>query len=88
MAMKLAAKDYLAAFDTIDGWQRLKRHLAEENYLCMADRLIGFNHLTIVQKYAKFYQDLGDDVAGRIADCHIAAYLGITPESLSRAKRK
>lgn len=88
LAMKLAAKDYLAAFDKINGWERLGRHLAEENYLCIADRLINFNHLTAAQKYQKFRRDFGDDVTERIADYHIASYLGITPESLSRTKRK
>ena len=88
LAMKLTAKDYLTAFDKIIGWEKLGRHMAEENYLCVTDRLINFNHLTAAQKYQKFIIDFGDDVTRRIADYHIASYLGVTPESLSRAKRK
>lgn len=88
LALRLSAKNYLDAFDKINGWERLGRYLAEENYLCVADRMMNLNHLTAKQKYIKFCTDFGEKITTRLPDYHIASYLGITPESLSRVKRK
>lgn len=88
LAMRMTAEFYQSSFAGINGWQALGRHMAEQNYICMADRLINYNHLTAAQKFQKFQNDFGDGVTERIADYHIASYLGITPESLSRIKHK
>lgn len=76
--LKLAAKDYNATYNKIDGWERLGRHLAEQNYLCITERMINFNHLNTQQKYAKFIADFGTEVTARIPNYHITSYLGIT----------
>ncbi|NRA89490.1 MAG: Crp/Fnr family transcriptional regulator [Rhizobiales bacterium] len=86
VAFKLNAKDYKDAYINIDGWEKVGRHFAESNYICISDRYINFNHLTGKEKYIKFCHDYTPEMVKNIPNYHIASYLGLTAESLSRIK--
>lgn len=67
-------------------WQRLGRLFAEGLYLKKVRREAAFLMDSAGERYDAFRAEYGD-IENRIPDYHIAAYLGITPESLSRLKR-
>ena len=68
-------------------WQKLGRVLAERLYIRKEDREIAFLTQSPEQRYANLVQALPDLIA-QVPQMHIASYLGITPESLSRLKAR
>jgi CRP-like cAMP-binding protein len=68
-------------------WQKLGRLLAERLYVRKEDREIAFLTQTAEQRFVAFGQEF-PGVASLLPQRHIASYLGITPESLSRLKAR
>lgn len=71
----------------IPNWERVGRILAEQNYLCMADRLLKLQMIPAKEKYLTFLQTSHSKIIQRTPLIYIASYLGITPESLSRIRQ-
>jgi CRP-like cAMP-binding protein len=71
----------------IPNWERVGRILAEQNYLCMADRLLKLQMIPAKEKYLTFLQTSHPKIIQRTPLIYIASYLGITPESLSRIRQ-
>ena len=67
-------------------WQRLGRKLAERLYIKKARREAAFLMEPALNRYESFLVTHAD-LEGRLTDYHIASYLGITPEALSRLKK-
>lgn len=67
-------------------WQRVGRRLIEQVYIKKVRREASLLVDTAVERYAKFLA-AHTELANLVPDYHIAAYLGITPEALSRLKR-
>lgn len=68
-------------------FEKLGRLLIEQTYVAAKMRIYDLQHKTATQRY----QDLLDKYPGlcnRIAQHHIASYLGIAQESLSRLKKQ
>ncbi len=76
-----------ALYDANPEWQKLGRRLAELLYVRKEDREIAFLTQTPELRYAAFVQAF-PELAGRVPQRHLASYLGITPESLSRLKAR
>ncbi len=76
-----------AQFDRDIAWQKLGRRLAEWLYVRKEDREIAFLTQTAEERYAELAQAFPDGI-GTVPQHHIASYLGITPESLSRLKAR
>jgi CRP-like cAMP-binding protein len=76
-----------ALYDTHAEWQRLGRVLAERLYLRKEDREIAFLTQSPEQRYAALTQIFPGMIA-QVPQRHLASYLGITPESLSRLKAR
>jgi CRP-like cAMP-binding protein len=76
-----------ALYDVHAEWQRLGRVLAERLYLRKEDREIAFLTQSPEQRYAALAQTFPDVIA-QVPQRHLASYLGITPESLSRLKAR
>lgn len=68
-------------------WQELGRKSAEFEFLEKEDREYNFLTKDSVNRYLDFKERYGD-LEVRISDQHIASYLGVTPETLSRLKVK
>lgn len=68
-------------------WQRFGRLLAERLYVKKARREAALLLDSASQRYETFLATHGP-VAERIPGYHVAAYLGITPEALSRIRRR
>lgn len=74
-------------YTEIPNWERVGRILAEQNYLCMADRLLKLQMIPAKEKYLTFIQTSHSKIIQRTPLIYIASYLGITPESLSRIRQ-
>ena len=68
-------------------WQIIGRILAEHNYICMADRLMRLQSIPAKEKYMEFLSTSSKKIVERTPLIHVASFLGITPESLSRIRR-
>ncbi|WP_236644068.1 Crp/Fnr family transcriptional regulator [Sorangium cellulosum] len=67
-------------------WERVSRRIVERVYVKKVRREASLLMDTAADRYRAFVAEHGA-VASRVPDYHIAAYLGITPEALSRLKR-
>jgi CRP/FNR family transcriptional regulator, anaerobic regulatory protein len=68
------------------GWERLGRRFAEAMYLKKIAREASLLMDTAAERYQTFLDEHAA-IENRIPDYHIAAYLGISAEALSRLKR-
>lgn len=66
--------------------QRLRRVLAEQHYLAMERRLRTVQWKSAAERYAYFREHMEHDIVTQTPNYHIASYLGVAPESLSRVK--
>jgi CRP-like cAMP-binding protein len=66
---------------------RIWRNLAESALLKFQRRLVGGMRKSAMERYAEFRR-LYPGLESRIAQYHIAAYLGISPEFLSKLRRR
>jgi CRP-like cAMP-binding protein len=80
-------KRLTALYDAHAEWQKLGRTMAERLYVRKEDREIAFLTQTPEQRYAALTQTFPDMIA-QVPQRHLASYLGITPESLSRLKAR
>lgn len=66
-------------------WERMARHFVERLYIKKARKEAALLMDSAVERYRTFLVEYGH-IEARIPDYHIASYLGITPEALSRLK--
>lgn len=74
-------------YHLIPQWEKLGRLLAEQNVLCLADRLLKIHAIPAKEKYLDFLKTASDKIVQRTPLIHIASFLGIAPESLSRIRK-
>jgi CRP-like cAMP-binding protein len=74
-------------YKTIPQFEKIGRIMAERNYLCMADRILKLQMVPAKEKYLDFLHTAPPKIIQRTPLIHIASYLGITPESLSRIRK-
>lgn len=72
-------------YDRDIAWQRLARVFTELLYVKKARKEAALLMDSAAERYATFLVEYGH-FESRIPDYHIASYLGITPEALSRLK--
>jgi CRP-like cAMP-binding protein len=68
--------------------ERLGRILAEQHYLALERRLHMLQWKSVAERYAFFCEHMPADIVEQTPGYHIASYLAVTPETLSRARRK
>ena len=66
--------------------EHVARALAESALLAFQKRLVGSMRKTATQRYLDF-QELYPGLDSRISQYHVAAYLGISPEFLSKLRK-
>lgn len=66
--------------------ERLGRALAEQHYLAMERRLHTLQHKSADERYEHFLAHMEPEIAEHTPGYHVASYLGVTPESLSRVR--
>ena len=77
-----------ALYETSSKFEKLGRILAEKNYLCVLDRTYAMQTKSAKEKYLAFIKTNDKKIVQRIPQLHIASFLGIAPESLSRVRKE
>lgn len=67
--------------------ERYFRLLMQNNIVALQRRVIAYMSLSAEEKYLKL-MDVCPDIINRAPQQHIASYLGITPETLSRIRKQ
>ncbi|MEM7138652.1 MAG: Crp/Fnr family transcriptional regulator [Myxococcota bacterium] len=66
---------------------RLRRVMAEQHYLSLERRLRMLQHKSVTERYAYFCAHMEPDIVQNTPGYHVASYLGLRPETLSRVRR-
>jgi len=74
--------------ETVPVINQLKLQTAERHYISMERRLLTIQYKTAEERLRYFMKVMEPGIVERTPAIHIASYLGMPPESLSRAKRK
>jgi CRP-like cAMP-binding protein len=85
--LQITYTDHQHLLRTCPAWLQLYASLLEEAYIGDTRRLESFICQTAEARYRQFLAQSGDLVQ-RVPQQHIATYLGIKPETLSRIRRK
>jgi CRP-like cAMP-binding protein len=85
--LSISYKAMQELYDRIPQWQKIGRILAEQNFLCLADRLLKLQSTPAKEKYLAFLKTSPEKIVQRTPLIHVASFLGITPESLSRIRK-
>lgn len=73
-------------FDKVPSWNKLARILMEQLYVKMEERSISLQYDTAQERYLNFLEEF-PNVVHLIPLQHIASFVGITPETLSRIRK-
>lgn len=69
-------------------FEKIGKILEEQNYLCILERMIYLQTKAAKEKYLYFINKYDKKIVQRVPQLHIASYLGITPETLSRVRKE
>ncbi len=75
-------------YNHLPQWDKVGRILAEQHYICVAERVMKLHTVPAKEKYQTFLQTADPKIIQRTPQLHIASFLGIAPESLSRIRRE
>jgi CRP-like cAMP-binding protein len=73
--------------DKVPAMERYFRILMQNNIVALQRRVIAYMSLSAEEKYLKLLE-IAPDIMTRASQQHIASYLSITPETLSRVRKK
>ena len=83
----LSRKDMLKGYQQYHAWERFGRLIAEFIFLSLSQRRDSLLYKTPEERYLELFEQRPKVVA-QMSQQHIASYLGMTPESLSRIGRR
>ena len=79
--------DMEKVYEQVPKFERFFRIIVQRGYIALEKRFSIDLSSSALQKYENLLQKF-NDIELRVSQKHIASYLGITPESLSRIKKK
>jgi CRP-like cAMP-binding protein len=79
--------DMEKVYEQVPKFERFFRIIVQRGYIALERRFSVDLSSSALQKYENLLQKF-NDIELRVSQKHIASYLGITPESLSRIKKK
>ena len=79
--------DMEKVYEKVPKFERFFRIIVQRGYIALEKRFSIDLNSSALQKYENLLQKF-NDIELRVSQKHIASYLGITPESLSRIKKK
>lgn len=80
-------KNLYSLYNSIPKIERVGRILAEKNFIELAQRTITFQSLPAAARYESLFKTKPQALQ-RMPQYHIASYLGVKPQSLSRLRKK
>lgn len=90
VAAVTAVEGYRGDFNALQSHPRfgaLMRALAEQHFLSLERRVRTLQQPFAKERYRVFLKEMDPAIVDGMPEHHIASYLGVTPETLSRAKR-
>lgn len=81
-------ENILALYSQNFSFESLGKILAEQNYLCVIERTYYLQAMSAKEKYLYFIEKYDKRIVLKVPQKHIASYLGITPETLSRVRKE
>lgn len=90
VAAVTAVEGYRADFNALQShswFGALMRTLAEQHFLSLERRVRTLQQPFARERYRVFLQEMDAAIVDGMPSHHVASYLGVTPETLSRAKR-
>ncbi len=81
------APSYEKLCETVPKFERYFRILLQNNYIATHRRVVASISLSAEEQYLQLLQE-SPAIVQRVAQRHIASYLGITPEALSRIRNR
>jgi CRP-like cAMP-binding protein len=73
-------------YKKIPSWQQFGRQISEANFLKLIDNITGFQTMTAEERYLNAMKT--PELLQRVPLKYLASFLGITPTSLSRLRKK
>lgn len=83
----IVTDEVVTVIESLPGGQKLLRLVVEELAFHLRDRLLSLYRDSPEQRYMRFLA-LEPALIERISQQHVASYIGVEPESLSRLKRR
>lgn len=83
----LSYDDLQQVYDACPSIQKAGRLLAEYNYVLSMERIYSLQHASAIDRY-QFLLKTYAGLLNQVPHHYVASYLGITPESLSRIRKK
>lgn len=84
---KLDYKDILKLYQEFPVFVKFGRLLAEQLYIFLSIRIESYLYESHEQRYRNLYKQ-NPDILQRVPQYMIASYIGVTPETLSRIRKK
>lgn len=75
------------SMEDIPALKNIVMQMAEDEWIKAAKKLSTFKIQSPEKRYLNFLEER-NDLRNRVSEAHVANYLGITPESLSRIKKR
>lgn len=85
--LEVNKKDLQQLYDEYKNIERVGRLIAENLFLGVTQRLDSFMHQSPEQRYMDLV-NRNAEMLQRVPQYHIAAYLGVSPETLSRIRKR
>jgi CRP-like cAMP-binding protein len=82
----ISRKDLLGLYEGDWKWQQVGRVVLEEHYMHQEDRLISMLRQQASERY-RLFAEANPEIIQKVPLHHIASYLGISPETLSRIRK-
>jgi CRP-like cAMP-binding protein len=86
--LTLTVEQCHSLFDRHKCWDRFGRKMAERYYVEKAKLERAYHYMSALERYKYFISFARKDITERVPQYHIANFLEISPEALSRALKK
>lgn len=82
---QISREDYFDLLANDISWSNFMLQVWQESFLAISAAVVSFQHSSAGDRYRQLQQDT--DIPLRIKQKHIASFLGVTPNALSRLKK-
>lgn len=83
----ISKDDYQNLGDLVQQWDKLEKHFLAKCFLTLEDRVYSFLSMTAKERYDHLFES-NADLFNQIPLHYLASMLGMTPETLSRIRKK
>lgn len=85
--LEITAADYEKINELIPDWQEIEKLFIAKCFLTLEDRIFSFISMTAEERYQMLF-NYKKDIFNSVAHHYIASMIGMTPETMSRVRKK